>query len=307
MFMDGSKVLFVLEDEEDFTCAKLQKDVSSVHVTVTRFQNGELSVRVPENVAGKDVFLLKRFLSNLHEDVFELLQCVDTLNCMSVRTLTLLLPYYPYARQDHNAYNESKGALLLAKMLTNLGVHKIITLDMHAPEQLRDFPLTVVNLTMERFWANYLRSLGYSNHEMQIMAADKSAHPRAQQIASALNCSCGYIDKQRDANGDVKITKICGFNPQKQTFLIDDLVDTGRTLIVATQSLRELSTQPISACVTHCHLSPKLLSTLPHIGLTQLITTDTLKHPTFAQSQTGFLTILEAPAMLWEGALGLIK
>ena len=301
LLMDHSKMLFILESEEEFTCAKLQKDVPSVHVIVTRFQNGELSVRFPENVADKDVFLLKRFSSDLHEDIFELLQCVDTLNRMSVRTLTLLLPYYPYARQDHNAYNESKGALLLAKMLTNLGVHKIITLDMHAPEQLRDFPLTVVNLTMERFWANYLRSLGYSNHEMQIMAADKSAHPRAQRIASVLNCSCGYIDKQRDANGDVKITKICGFNPQKQTFLIDDLVDTGRTLIAAVQSLRKLSSQPITASVTHGHLSHALLSTLTNIGLTQLITTNTLKHPTFAQSQTGFLTILESFPRLMEG------
>lgn len=305
--MGDSKILFVLEDETWFACTKSQKDVLSEHVNIIRFQNGELSVRFPENVTNKDVFLLKRFSFNLHEDIFELLQCVDTLNRMGVRTITLLLPYYPYSRQDHNARNEAQSALLLAKMLANLGVHKIITLDMHAPEQLRNFPLKVVNLTMERFWANYLCSLGYGNRKIQIIAADKSAYLRVQQIASILDCSCGYVNKQRDTNGDVQVTGICEFNPEKQTFLIDDLVDTGRTLIAATQSLRKLSSQPIVACVTHCHINNILLSALADVGLTQLITTDTLKHSASFQTQEGLLILREAFSGLWQGALGLIK
>lgn len=303
--MNRSKVFFVLNDKEWFEDIRLSKDISSAHVTSTHFQNGELSVHFSETITNKNVILLKRFSANIHEDIFELLQCVDTLNRMEARAITLLLPYYPYARQDHNTINESKGALLLAKMLANLGVCKILTIDMHAPEQLRDFPLKIVNLTTERFLENYLHSLGHSSNEIQIMASDKSAAPRAQQIAATLNCSWGYTNKQRYASGEVQITEIFGFCPEKQTFLVDDLIDTGRTIIAAAKALRKLSSQPIVACVTHCHLTTNLLPLLVANGISQLITTDTMKRTLPTQTQEGEFTVLKAFPILLEGLLEL--
>ena len=273
--MDCSKMFFVLNDEEWFEGMKY--NIPPVHVLPMRFRNGELAVHFSENVARKEVVLLKRFSQNIHEDLFELLQSVDTLKRMGAKTLTLLLPYYPYARQDHSTINESKGALLLAKMLANLGVNKIITIDMHAPEQLHNFPLKVVNLTTERFWANHLRSLGYDSNKIQIIAADKSAAPRAQQIASSLNCSWGYANKQRDTDGEVQITEVFGGSSEKQTFLVDDVIDTGRTIIAAAQALRKLSPHPIIACATHCYPTTHLLPQLISSGISKLITTDTIK------------------------------
>lgn len=276
------------------------RNVSPMHVINTRFLNGEISVRFPGDVANKDIILLKRFSSNLHEDIFELLQCVDTLRRMGAQTITLLLPYYPYARQDHGACCESQGGLLFAKLFANIGVKKIITIDMHAPEQLRDFPLKVVNLTTERFWEKYLKSLDLNNNEIQIVAADKSATTRAQQIASVLDCSWGYANKQREANGEVQITEVVGFCPEKRTFLVDDLIDTGRTMVATTQALRTLSAQPIVACATHCHLSEALFNNLISIGISQLITTDTIKRGVSAQVSEGNLTVLDISSMLFE-------
>lgn len=296
--MSRSKVLVVLDDLEWFSCTHFQKGLHSTHVTVTHFQNGELSVHFPQNVTGEDIVLLKRFSPDIHGDIFELFQCIDILNRIGAKTITLLLPYYPYARQDHNTNNESKGALVLANILANLGIRKIITLDMHAPEQLRRFPLKVQNLTTEAFWASHLRSLGHNNHAIQIMAADKSAIPRAQQIASALNCSFGYIVKQRNATGEVQVADISGFFPEKRTFLVDDLIDTGRTIIAATQALRKLGSQPITACVTHCHFTETLLSNLTSSGVSQLITTDTITSS--KQIQETKPKLLNIFPMLWE-------
>ena len=298
--MNHSQMFFILNDQAWFDGMLLQKSVPSVHVINTRFQNGELAVHFSENVIGKEVFLLRRFSFHIHEEIFELLQCVDTLNRMGAQNITLLLPHYPYARQDHSDVNESKGALLIAKMLANLGVREIVTIDMHASEQLRDFPLNIVNLTMERFWANYLRSLGHNSNEIQIVAADKSAVPRAQQIASSLNCSWGYVNKQRNADGKVQITEISGLSPEKQTFLVDDLIDTGRTLIAATQALRKLNPQPITACVTHCHLTTPLLTRLIDNGISQLVTTDTLKEPLPVQAPKRNVNLLKILPMLLE-------
>jgi ribose-phosphate pyrophosphokinase len=299
--MNRSQLFFILNDQEWFECMPLQKGVLPVHVIHTRFQNGEFAVRFIEEVAHKKVFLLKRFSSHVHEDIFELLQCVDTLHRMGAQSITLVLPHYPYARQDHSAVNESKGGLLLAKILANLGVSKIVTIDMHAPEQLRDFPLKVVNLTTERFWANYLRALGHNSNEIQMVAADKGAVSRAQQIASALNCSWGYVHKRRYADGEVQVTEVSGFCPEKQTFLVDDLIDTGCTLIAAAQALRNLSPQPITACITHCHLTTRLLSRLTAHDISQLIITDTLKQPSSAQTQKRKVTLLNILPMLLEG------
>ena len=299
--MNRSKVFFVLNDEEWFEDIRLPKNIPPVHVISTHFQNGELSVHFSETITNKNVILLKRFSANIHEDIFELLQCVDTLNRMEAKTITLLLPYYPYARQDHSTTNESKGALLLAKMLANLGVRNILTIDMHAPEQLRDFPLKIINLTTERFLGNYLRSLGHNSNKIQIMAADKSAAPRARQIATAINCSWGYTNKQRYASGKVQITEIFGFCPEKQTFLVDDLIDTGRTIIAAGQALRKLSAQPIAACVTHCHLTTNLFPRLIADGISQLVTTDTIKRTLPTQTQGGEFMVLKAFPILLEG------
>ena len=303
--MNCSKIFFVLNDGEWFKKIRLPKDIPPVHVMRTRFQNGEISVHFPENIINRDVILLKRFSYNIHEDIFELLQCVDTLNRIGAKAIALLLPYYPYSRQDHNTINESKGALLLAKMLANFGVCKILTIDMHAPEQLHDFPLKIVNLTTERFWGNHLCSLGHDANKIQIIAADKSAASRAEQIATAMNCSWGYTNKQRHTNGEVKITEIFGFCPEKQTFLVDDLIDTGRTIIAAAQALRKLSSQPIAACVTHCHLATTLLPRLIANGISQLITTDTIKRTLSTQIQEQKFTALEAFPLFQERLLEL--
>ena len=297
--MDHSKVLFILNDKPWFECATLQKIKTSMHVTVSHFQNGELSIHLEANVADKDVVVVKRFSANLHEDIFELLQCIDILNRKGAKTITLLLPYYPYARQDHNANWESQNALLLARLLADLGVSKIITMDMHAPEQLCNFPLKVVNLTLEHFWVNHLRTLGYDCNEIQIMAADKSAMIRAQQIAFELDCSWGYVNKQRNKNGEVQILEVSSFSNKKRTFLIDDLMDTGRTIIAGTQALRRLSSQPITVCVTHCHATSALFTSLFSVGLSQLFTTDTLKSVAQIQPTKVDFVALEIFSMLY--------
>ena len=294
--MNHFEMFFILNDPEWFACAQQQKSMSSVHVIPTRFQNGEISIHLSENITQQDVVLLKRFSTNIHEDIFELLQCVDTLHRMGPRTITLLMPYYPYARQDHNPLNESQGARLLASILTDLGVQKILTLDIHAPEQLHKFPIEIVNLPTEHFWGNYLKSFGYNPSEIQIIAADKSAVSRAQQIGTALGCSWGYVNKQRDAHGAVQITETIGISSEKRIFLVDDLIDTGRTIIAAAQTLRQLTPYPIIACVTHCHLSQTLLPNLLSSGISQLITTNTIK----CAMPSNNITRLNAFSMLWQ-------
>lgn len=296
--MNDSSIFFVLDDKAWFSSMCFLNNRPWEHVLPRHFQNGEIAIHLSKNVVNKAVFLLKRFTSHFHEDIFELLQCVDTLNRMGAKTITLLLPYYPYARQDHASDCTSKGALLLAKMLATLGVEKIITIDMHAPGQISNFPTKVVNITMEYFWEKYLLSLGYNHHKIQIIAADKSAVQRVQQIASKLNCPWGYVNKRRDTDGEIHIKDVFNFYPEKQTFLIDDLIDTGRTIIAAAQNLKKRSTQSITACITHCNLSDTLIENLKKNGITKIVTTDTLKTSLPFQTSSDTITLLETLPLL---------
>lgn len=240
------------------------------------FPNGELLFQLNEDVKGNDVIILKRFSEFLHQDIWELLQMVHAAYRMQAKSITLILPYLPYVRQHrYSTSGQFSTCQLLVNLLKAAGADKIITIDMHAPEQCAELCLPVINIPIEPFWINYLQTKPLNWAHIGILGADKSASVRAETIAKHFNCNWGYVDKKRDSEGQIAIQGIHGNCRNQHIFLIDDLIDTGATITQATQCLKDSGALDITVLATHCFLDKKLMETLAASPIRKLIFMDT--------------------------------
>ncbi len=237
------------------------------------FPNGEFLFQLNETVKQTHVIIVKTFASLIHKDIWELLQMVKTISQMQAKSITLALPYLPYSRQKHC----SCGCLtsLFIDLLKYTGVNRIFTIDMHAPEQCSHWPISVINISIESFWINYLQTLNLNWTNFSIFGADKGASHRAEIIAKHFNCPSGYLDKKRESN-HVIIQGIHGSCHNKHILLIDDLMDTGNTILQATHYLKQSGALDITVLVTHCQLDDKQIEVLTSTPIRKLILTDTL-------------------------------
>lgn len=240
------------------------------------FPNGELLFQLSEDVKETHVIILKRFSELMHQDIWELMQMVNTAHQMLAKSITLILPYLPYVRQHrYSSTGQFSTCQLLVNSLKSAGADKIITIDMHAPEQCANSCIPIINIPIESFWINYLQRLNFNWAPISIFGADKSAAARAEKIAEHFNCDWGYVDKKRTPEGIISIQGIHGNCHNKRILLIDDVIDTGTTISQATQSLKASGALDITALATHCLLNKKLIKTLANSSLSQLILTDT--------------------------------
>lgn len=242
------------------------------------FPNGEFLFQINEDVKGNDVIILKRFSEFLHQDIWELLQMVHVAHRMQAKSITFILPYLPYVRQHRcSSTSQFSTCQLLVNLLKAAGADKIITIDMHAPEQCAELCLPVINIPIEPFWINYLQTQNLNWAHIGIFGADKSASVRTETIAKHFKCNWGYFDKKRDAAGHIAIQGIHGNCRNQHIFLIDDLIDTGATIIRAVRYLKDSGALDITVLATHCSLDKKLMETLAASPIRKLIFTDT--HP----------------------------
>ena len=261
-------------------CKQIKAPLGLCHTK--HFPNGELLFQLNEDIKGNDVIILKRFSKLMHQDIWELMQMVNTAHQMLAKSITLILPYLPYARQHRcSSTGQFSTCQLLIQSLQSVGTDKIITIDMHAPEQRANFRIPVINLSIEPFWINYLQTLNLNWSHISIFGADKSAAVRAEKIANHFNCTWGYVDKKRDAKGNISIQGIQGNCYNKRIFLIDDIIDTGATITQAVQYLKVSGTLDITVLTTHCLFNKKLSKTLAKNSFSKLILTDTRPIPKY--------------------------
>jgi|GEM_PF-2899120 len=253
------------------------------------FPNGELLFQLNEDVKETDVIILKRFSEALHQDIWELLQMVNAAHQMQAKSITLILPYLPYTRQHrHSTPGQFSTCQLLINSLKAAGADKILTIDMHAPEQCENSCIPIINIAMESFWISYLKTLNLDWSNISIFGADKSAATRAETIAKHFKCNCGYVDKKRDTEGHIAIQGIHGNCRNQHILLIDDLIDTGATISQAARYLKDLDALDIIVLATHGLPNSHFIKTLANSPIHKLIFTDTLP---ISSSQTINLSI----------------
>lgn len=242
---------------------------------VTTFSDGEIRVEIGENVRGADVFVVQTGSPPVNDHLMELLVMIDALKRASARRITAVIPYYSYSRQDRkNKPRVPITARLVADLITRVGTHRILTVDLHAGQIQGFFDIPVDNLYASPILLPYIRE--HFNGNLVIVSPDAGGVPRARAYASQLKAGLALIDKRRADVNKAEALNIIGEVEGRTAVVLDDMVDTAGTLVEATKSLLEKGAREVHACVTHPILSGPAVDRIENSLLKSLVVTDTV-------------------------------
>ena len=242
---------------------------------VKKFSDGEISVQITESVRGMDCFIIQPTSAPANEHLMELLIMVDALKRSSARSITAVIPYYGYARQDRKAAPRVPiTAKLTADLLEAAGVGRVITIDLHAAQIQGFFNIPVDNLFGSIMFVNYIKAKGLKNPV--IASPDIGGVARARSYASKLGYDLVIVDKRREKANESEVMNIIGDVEGKDIILVDDMVDTAGTLVKAADVLKKKGATSVMACCTHGVLSGPAFERLSSGNLDELVVADTI-------------------------------
>jgi ribose-phosphate pyrophosphokinase len=239
------------------------------------FSDGETRVEISENVRGADVFVVQSGSRPVNDHLMELLVMIDAMKRASARRITAVIPYYSYARQDRkNKPRVPITARLVADLISRVGAHRILTMDLHAGQIQGFFDIPVDNLYASPILLPYIRE--HFGDELVIVSPDAGGVARARAYARRLRAGLAVIDKRRSEVNQAEALNIIGEVSGKTAIVLDDMVDTGGTLVEAVKTLLERGANAVHACVTHAVLSGPAVERVEKSALMSLIVTDTI-------------------------------
>ncbi|MFO7750239.1 MAG: ribose-phosphate pyrophosphokinase [Desulfobacteraceae bacterium] len=242
---------------------------------LNRFSDGEIQVEIHENVRRQEVFVIQSTCAPVNENLFELLLMIDALKRSSASRITAVIPYFGYARQDKKvAPRVPISAKLVADLLTSTGVHRIITLDLHAAQIQGFFNIPVDNLYAAPVILDHIKTNFTSN--LVVVSPDAGGVERARAFAKRLNASLAIVDKRRSAPNQAKAMAIIGEVKDKTAIVLDDMVDTAGTLAEAAGVIKSNGADAVHACCTHPVLSGPAVERIGNSELDSLLVTDTI-------------------------------
>ena len=242
---------------------------------VKRFSDGEIQIEIDENVRSRDVFIIQSTSCPVNENLVELLLLIDALKRASAASITAVIPYYGYARQDKKvAPRVPISAKLVADMLTVAGATRIITMDLHAGQIQGFFDIPVDNLFAAAVLIDYIRK--NFNHNLVIVSPDAGGVERARAFAKRLNAGLAIIDKRREAPNKAKAMAVIGDVTGKTVVILDDMVDTAGTLIEAAEAIMRKGAKDVHASCAHPVLSGPSIERIETSPLKTLVVTDTI-------------------------------
>ncbi|MBM4323516.1 MAG: ribose-phosphate pyrophosphokinase [Deltaproteobacteria bacterium] len=241
---------------------------------VKNFSDGEINVEIDESVRGMDVFVVQSVCHPVNNNLMELLIIIDALKRASAERITAVLPYYGYARQDRKVSPRAPiSAKLIADLITTAGASRVLTVDLHAGQIQGFFNIPVDHLFAAPVLLEYLRFL---KNDLVIVSPDAGGVERARAYAKRLNASLAIIDKRREGPNVSQVMNIIGDVSGMAAILVDDLVDTGGTLVRAAYALIEKGAKGVYACCTHPVLSGKAVQIISESPIEEMIVTNTI-------------------------------
>jgi ribose-phosphate pyrophosphokinase len=274
-------------------------DIPVSDAKVTEFSDGEIMVHINENVRGTDVFVLQPTCMPVNRHIIELLLMVDALKRASARRITAVIPYYGYARQDRKVQPRVPiSAKLVADLITAAGTNRVLTMDLHAAQIQGFFNIPVDNLYAAPVLLEYVRNK-YDSRNLIIVSPDAGGVERARAFAKNLQCSIAIIDKRREVANVSQIMNVIGDVRNKDTIILDDMVDTGGTTIQAAAALKEKGANQVVAACTHAVLSGNAVQKVNDSVLEELIVTNTIPLNS-KKEQCGKLTALSIASLIGE-------
>jgi ribose-phosphate pyrophosphokinase len=276
-----------------------QLGISLGDMSVTRFSDGEIRVRINESVRGLDTFVVQSGSCPVNDNIMELLIILDALRRASARRVNLVMPYYSYARQDKKVKpREPVTAKLLANLITAAGAGRLLTVDLHAGQIQGFFDVPVDNLYAGPIIADYLVSQVAVHNDTVVVSPDVGGVQRARAMAEVLRTPIAIIVKRRPGPNRAEVVEVIGDIEGKSCVMIDDMIDTGGSVALGAQALAERGAREVYAACTHPVLSDDAAAKLESTAIKQIIVTDTIPVP--PEKRTGKIVVLSVAPLLAE-------
>ena len=266
-------------------------DLKLVRSTIKRFADGEISVEIHENIRGEDVFVVQSTSAPANDHVVELLLILDALKRSSAKRVTAVIPYFGYARQDRKSGPRTPiSAKLMANLITQAGADRVLTMDLHAGQIQGFFDIPTDNLLGAPMFAKDLAHR-FPNQKPLIVSPDVGGVVRARSVASRIDTDLAIIDKRRPKAGTSEVMNIIGDVQGRDCVLVDDIVDSGGTLINAAYALKQAGALSVHVYVTHGVLSGSACERMGASVLDMVTVTDSIQ-PTAQFAQTANMRTL---------------
>ena len=249
-----------------------------VEARVERFNDQEIFVEVYENVRGEDMFIVQSTSNPANDNLMELLIISDALRRSSAARITAVIPYFGYARQDRRTKARTPiSAKLVANLIANSGIERVLTMDLHAAQIQGFFDIPVDNLYASPIFAlDILHHFKGQMDDVMIVSPDVGGVARARELAQRINAPLSIVDKRREKAGEVSEMTIIGDVAGKKVIIVDDICDTAGTLCKAADVLAEAGATEVHAYITHGVLSGPAVERITASRLKSLVITDSI-------------------------------
>ena len=279
--VDTSKLCLMTGNANPDLARKISEyiNVRLCDTEVGRFNNGETSVMINESIRGKDIFIVQPTSHPVNDNVMDLLIMVDACKRASAHSITAIVPYYAYARQDRKTRGrEPISAKLVANLMVAAGIGRLLTVDLHAAQIQGFFDIPVDHLLAAPVIADYFKTQTYED-ELVVVSPDLGGVTRARALADYLKAPIAIIEKRRPRPGEAEVMSIIGDVKNKVALMIDDIVDTAGSLCEGAKALKRLGAKTVLAACTHPVLSKNAVERINDSVIAKLIVTDTIPLP----------------------------
>ena len=247
-----------------------------INSSIKKFADGEIYIEINENIRGNSIFIIQSISSPANDNLMELLLCIDALKRSSAKNITAVIPYFGYARQDRKVVSRTAiSAKLVSNLITNAGANRILTVDLHAGQIQGFFDIPVDNLFTTPIFARHIKK-NIKNNNLVCVAPDVGGVERARSLGRKINAGISIVDKRRPELGKSEVMNIVGTVEKKTCIIVDDIIDSGGTIVNAAKALVEKGAKEIYVYITHGVLSGEAVKKIKNSKIKKLIVTDTI-------------------------------
>ena len=282
---------------------RLSKEISKqlklkiINTNIKRFADGEIYIEINENIRGNSVFVIQSTSTPVNDNIMELLLCIDALRRSSAKNITAVIPYFGYARQDRKvAPRTSISAKVVSNLITNAGASRIVTVDLHAGQIQGFFDIPVDNLFTTPMFAKYIKKK-FKTKNLICVSPDVGGVQRTRGLATKLKIDLAIIDKRRPEAGKSEVMNIIGDVKGKNCIIVDDIIDSGGTIVNAVEALKKAGATDVYVFVTHAVLSGEAADKITKSKIKKLIITDTIDNSLKIKNNSKIKVISIAPLM----------